>query len=126
MNDTVLSMRLVAGKSKDAGFCLSSEIPRAIFRVGQAPECNWRIEGRGIANHHCMMLWNGRFLTLIDVGAGDLWLDNQSFYLTAVVNAGTISFGSAVIVVEPIVRMRAEAPPVETVLVSSLAEVDSG
>ena len=105
MQDSTLSMRLVRGDSTHHSFCLGTSIPRAIFRVGSALECNWRVTAPGVAPHHFMLLWNGRTLTVIDVGAGDLWVDNQAFRLSAVVNFGQISFGSAIISIEQVIRV---------------------
>jgi predicted component of type VI protein secretion system len=100
MAEHLVSLRLVSGESKHSGFTLSSRQDRAMFRVGAALECNWRIYGAGVALHHCLLMWNGRDLTVVDVGAGDLWVDETRVSGTAVVHSGRIRFGSATIVVD--------------------------
>lgn len=120
-------MRLVRGESSRHSICLNASIPRAIFRVGSGVECNWRVNAAGVHAHHLMLLWNGRCLTAIDVGAGDLWVDNQAFQLSAVVNFGQISFGSAIISIEQIVRLSSVAtgPEFDTLVSPPLFGNDS-
>lgn len=100
MEEILVSLRLVAGKSPSPGCTLSSRQRRALFRVGSAPECNWRVHGPGVASHHCMLMWNGQELTVVDVGAGELFVDDRAVCGTAVVHSGRIRFGSAAIVVD--------------------------
>jgi len=47
-----------------------------------------------------MLLWKGSELTLVDVGAGHLYVDGESFLLSRTIVSGTIAFASAAIVVE--------------------------
>jgi hypothetical protein len=47
-----------------------------------------------------MLLWKGSELTLVDVGAGHLYVDGESFLLSRTILSGTITFASAAIVVE--------------------------
>ncbi len=97
--DEIVSLRLERGSSPTRGFTLGPQVPRAIFRVGSALECNWRVEGPGVAPHHLMLLWKSGVLTLVNVGAGDLYCDGEAFSLTRVVDTGRIAFASALIVV---------------------------
>ena len=96
----IFSMRLIAGRSKHPGFTLSSSCSRALFRVGSALECNWRVQAAGVADHHFMLLWNSVELSIVDVGAGDLWVDGENFHLTRSLHSARIDFGSASIVVD--------------------------
>jgi hypothetical protein len=96
----VCSLKLVVGESSARGFSLSASCRRAIFRVGAAPECNWRVSAEGVADHHFMMMWNGVVLSVIDVGARDLLVNGKEISLSTVLVSGRIEFGSAAIVVE--------------------------
>ncbi len=96
----VVSLQLTRGQSRHRRFVLGADCHRALFRVGCAPECNWRVYGPGVSSHHLMLLWKFGELTLVDVGAGDLWLDGQSFVLTRTIVSGRIRFASAEIIVE--------------------------
>ena len=96
----IYSLRLVAGKSAERGFTLSSACRRALFRVGCALECNWRVFAPGVADHHFMLMWNGLVLTIVDVGAGDLWVDGKSFHLCTAIGSARIQVGSAAMVVD--------------------------
>ena len=49
-----------------------------------------------------MLLWKLGTLSLVDVGAGDLWVDGEPVALSLVLAAGIISFGCAEIVVEKV------------------------
>jgi hypothetical protein len=57
-----------------------------------------------VADHHFMLLWNGLVLTIVDVGAGDLWVDGKSFQLSTAITSARIQFGSAAIVVDRSLR----------------------
>ncbi len=98
--DEIVSLRLLRGESRFRGFTLTADCTRALFRVGSALECNWQVHGPGVAPHHLMLLWKGGELTLVDVGAGHLYLDGASFFLSRIVESGTIAFASAAIVVQ--------------------------
>ncbi len=73
-----------------------------MFRVGSALECNWRVCGPGIAPHHLMILWSGFILSVVDVGAGDLFIDGEPFYLSRDIVDGRIQFGSGEILVSTV------------------------
>lgn len=96
----ICSLRLVKGKSKSKGFTLSSSVRRAVFRVGSARECNWRVYGEGVQKHHFMLLWNGHSLTVIDVGATDLRVNGEAVSLCKTLRSGRVDFGSAAIAVD--------------------------
>jgi hypothetical protein len=96
----IYSLRLVEGESDERGFTLSSACRRALFRVGCALECNWQVFAPGVADHHFMLMWNGLVLTIVDVGAGDLWVDGKSFHLSTSIISARIQFGSAAMVVD--------------------------
>ncbi len=98
--DYIVSLRLTMGASHQPGFTIGPACRRALFRVGSALECNWRVEGPGVAPHHLMLMWKLGELTLVDVGAGNLLVDDQPFSLCRTVENARISFGSARIVVE--------------------------
>ena len=100
--DSIVSLRLARGVSRHRGFTLGPDCRRALFRVGSAAECNWRVHGPGVAPHHFMLLWKAGELTLVDVGAGDLWLDGAGVTLCQTIETGCISFAGATILVERI------------------------
>lgn len=97
MRALALRLGLVAGSSEERGFALGPG--RALFRVGSAKECNWRVSGPGIAPHHLMLLWSERVLTVVDVGAGNLFVNGEAFHLCRAVESGRIQFGSGEILV---------------------------
>lgn len=98
--DEIVTLRLVRGVSSVRGFSLNSDGSRALFRVGSAAECNWQVQGPGIAAHHLMLLWKAGELTIVDVGAGHLYVDGEPFVLSRTIESGTIAFASAAIAVE--------------------------
>tara|TARA_R110002096_G_scaffold143328_2_gene299146 strand:- start:2587 stop:2964 length:378 start_codon:yes stop_codon:yes gene_type:complete len=107
--EQIVSLRLVRGASRFRGFTLNPDCSRALFRVGSAIECNWQVQGPGVAPHHLMLLWKGGELTLVDVGAGHLYVDGESFILSRTIVTGTIAFASAAIVVERLPKTNAPA-----------------
>jgi hypothetical protein len=54
----------------------------------------------GVADHHFMLLWNGLVLTIVNVGAPNLWVDGKTFHLSTAITSARIQFGSAAIVVD--------------------------
>ena len=94
-----LRLRLTRGISDQRGFTLRPGPGRALFRVGSAVECNWRVHGPSIAPHHLMLMWSGSILTLVDVGAGDLWIDGEAFVQCKQIHEGRIQFGTGEILV---------------------------
>lgn len=99
MSASALQLGLISGASSQRGFSLRAGRARALFRVGSACECNWRVTGPGIAPHHLMILWSGRVLSVVDVGAGSLFVDGKPFYLYREIQSGRIQFGSGEILV---------------------------
>ncbi|MCP4445526.1 MAG: hypothetical protein GY811_09315 [Myxococcales bacterium] len=99
-SNAVVSLILVLGESRHRCFSLNTECRRALFRIGSGAECNWRVHGIGIAHHHLMLLWKAGELTVINVGADDLFVDGQPVARSLVVASAHITFGSAAIVVE--------------------------
>jgi len=97
--DEIVSLRLVRGASPFRGFTLNSDCTRALFRVGCALECNWQVQGPGVAPHHLMLLWKAGELTIVDCGSGHLYVDGEPFSLSRTIETGTIAFGGAAIVV---------------------------
>lgn len=93
--DEIVSLRLERGTSQVRGFTLDSACPRALFRIGTAIECNWQVQGPGIAPHHLMLLWKAGVLTLVDVGAGNVYVDGEAFTLSRTIRCGRIVFASA-------------------------------
>lgn len=96
----VCTLQLVSGCSKERDFTLSSAMRRAVFRVGTALECNWRVHGEGVADHHFMLMWNGSILSVVDVGAPNLRVNGESIVLSTTLFSGRIDFGSAAMIVD--------------------------
>jgi hypothetical protein len=106
MSDTLVSLRLTAGESQYSGFTLSSRQKRALFRVGSASQCNWRVYGEGVAAHHFLMLWNGSQLSVIRAGRDEVYCDSQEVESSTVIRSGCIKFGGASITVDSSVGRR--------------------
>ncbi len=100
MTEYIVSLRLTSGTSAQRGFTIGPACKRALFRVGSALECNWRVEGPTVAPHHLMLMWKLGELTVVDVGAGQLLVDDHPLFLCQTVENARISFGSALIIVE--------------------------
>lgn len=95
----IVHITLSRGTSRKRGFTLGADCPRALFRVGTAPECNWRVFGPGVMPHHFMLLWKTGTLTLIDAGAGALLVDGAPAKSCRSIGSARIQFASAEIVV---------------------------
>jgi len=95
-----ITLRLVKGASLYRAFTLNPACAKAMFRVGSAAECNWQVCAPGVAGHHLMLLWKAGELTLVDVGAGNLWVDGEPIHWSRRIVTGYIAFAEAGIVVE--------------------------